>query len=110
MEKKLRALMAKLCDCQTMCKYCFNACLEEDDVQMMTGCIKLDVECAEICGMALSALAYEGEFIAEILKVCADACERCAGECGKHRYIHCIECAKACRECAGECRTYAYAA
>ncbi len=74
---------------------------------MMTSCIRLDVECAEICGMAMSALAYEGEFTENILKICIEACAKCAEECGRHKYIHCLECAKACRDCADACIAYA---
>lgn len=103
MEKKLMDLIEKLCDCQAACKYCFNACLEEENVAMMTRCIKLDVECAEICGLALSSVAYEGGFTTEILRICAASCRTCAEECRKHDVEHCIECAKACEECAKAC-------
>ena len=99
-------LMERIFDCQSMCKYCFNACLEEKDVYMMTRCIKLDVECAEICGMAASSVAYNGDFTREMLEVCINACEMCAKECRKHDKMHCIECAKACEECAKACRSY----
>lgn len=106
MERAMTTLIEKLCECQAMCKYCFNACLEEDNVQMMTRCIKLDVECAEICGLAISSVSYEGGFTPGILKICAEACRKCAEECRKHQYIHCLECAKACEECAKACETY----
>lgn len=106
MEIESLKLLEKICECQTTCKYCFNACLEEKDVHMMTRCIKLNVECAEVCGLTISSLAYESEFSAEVLKLCIHACEKCAEECGKHQYIHCIECAKACRECAEACQAY----
>ena len=106
MEERTVSLIEKLCECQTACKYCFNACLNEEDVAMMTRCIKLDVECAEICGLALSSTAYAGGFTNEILRVCISACRKCAEECRKHDHIHCIECAKACEECAAACEEY----
>ncbi len=92
--------------CQTACKYCFNACLEEEAIAMMRRCIKLTVECADICEVTASSLAYTGDFTPEVLDVCIKACERCADECRNHGYLHCLECAKACRECADYCREY----
>lgn len=106
MEKNAIKLMEHIYDCQAMCKYCFNACLEEKDVHMMTRCIKLDVECAEICGMTASSVAYNGDFTREMLEICINACEMCASECRGHDKMHCIECAKACEECAKACRRY----
>ena len=35
-------LAHKISECILMCNYCFNACLEEDDVKMMKECIRLD--------------------------------------------------------------------
>lgn len=106
MERKAMKLMEKIVECQAMCKYCFNACLEEENVAMMTRCIKLDVECAEICGLTSSSISYEGDFSREILAICINACEMCAAECRRHDKLHCIECAKACEECAKACREY----
>lgn len=54
MDKKTLNLAYKLAYCQGLCNYCFNACLEEKDIQMMKDCIKYDKECAEICGTAFS--------------------------------------------------------
>ena len=108
MEKETLSLIEKLCECQAMCKYCFNACLEEENVAMLTKCIKYDVECAEICEMAISSLSYEGDFSKDIIKLCIEACNKCAKECRKHDHMHCIECAKACEDCAKACGSSSY--
>lgn len=100
------SLLEIIYDCQTKCKYCFNACLEEEDINRMRRCIKLDIACSEICELTASSLIYAGDFTAEILSVCIKACEECAEECSKHQYIHCLECAKACRMCAESCKGY----
>src|SRR2546430_13519611 len=38
-----------------------------------------------------------------LCQLCADVCNACADECGKHNVDHCRECAKTCRHCAEEC-------
>ncbi|WP_240040798.1 four-helix bundle copper-binding protein [Pseudocnuella soli] len=43
----------------------------------------------------------------ELCRLCADACEACAAECGQHQHDHCQQCAQACRACAEECRRMA---
>lgn len=106
MDKHMYDLINELAECQAACNFCFNACLEEADVQMMTRCIKLDKDCSEICGLALSLVASDSEFSEDILELCIAACEACAEECKKHNYEHCQECAKACQKCAEACRNY----
>lgn len=99
-------LVSELAACIAKCNHCFKSCLEESEVQMMAKCIKLDKECAEICSLALSLVSSDSEFVKAILKVCAEACEKCGQECKKHAYPHCQECAKACESCAAVCRAY----
>jgi len=106
MEKKKLDLVKQLANCQAMCNYCFNACLNEEDVKMMKGCIKLDKDCSEICGLALSLVASDSAFTAEILKLCAEVCQKCADECKKHNNTHCQDCARACQECSEACKNY----
>lgn len=100
METKIRDLIDRLAICQAKCNYCLNACLHEEDVKMMTKCIKLDKDCAEICSLTLSLFASDSDFKNDIVKLCIDACEKCGEECGKHDYEHCQHCAEACRKCA----------
>ncbi len=107
MERKMSSLVQALAECHAACNHCFNSCLEEKDVHMMTNCIKQDKECAEVCIMASSLVASNSGLTKEILHLCISACEMCANECKKHHYDHCQECAKACSECAEACRAYA---
>lgn len=106
MEKKEMYLTGVLANCQAMCNYCFDACLHEEDVKMMTKCIKLDKECAEICNLALSLLASNSSFTKEVLQLCITACTKCGEECKKHQNEHCQKCAKACEDCAEACKSY----
>ena len=42
-------LIAALNNCVTECNHCATACLDEQDVKMLSKCIKLDIDCADIC-------------------------------------------------------------
>lgn len=106
MKANVLSLLNFIYECQTKCKYCFNACLEEEKIDMMRRCLKLTVECADICDLTASSLSYEGDFTEDVLAVCIKACHDCGQECRKHEYLHCIECAKACEECVRACKEY----
>lgn len=106
MRPESKILVAALGECIHLCNDCHDACLDEKDVMMMTGCIRLDKECAEICLATLALVHRGGHFMADMLALCAKACEACAEECSKHSEDHCRECARACRECAKICRDF----
>lgn len=91
--------------CATACNHCAVACLEEEDVQQLTKCIRLDLECAIICRTTAELLSVASVYSQQICKICADICNACADECEKHAakgLEHCKECAEACRLCAKE--------
>ena len=94
-------------DCAVACDHCATACLSEKDVARMAQCIRLDMDCAAICRLAVAYMSRGSEFAADICDLCADICEACAKECSLHPMAHCQECAKACRRCAQECRKMA---
>ena len=74
---------------------------------MMARCIQLDLECAAICYAAAQLMSVGSDKAKQICMICADICEACGDECGKHETEHCQECAKACKQCAEECRKMA---
>ena len=39
--------------CMMACNNCYNACLDEENVAMMTKCIRLDRQCADICALRM---------------------------------------------------------
>lgn len=43
--------------CVTACSHCATACLKESDVKMMSRCIALDMDCAQICAVTAAAMA-----------------------------------------------------
>lgn len=95
-------------ECAIECEHCSTACLQEDDVKMMSKCIQLDRDCADICALTARLLARGSEHGMHLMKECAEVCEKCAEECEKHSHMeHCKACAEACRRCAEECRSMA---
>jgi hypothetical protein len=67
-------------------------------------CIRLDIDCAEICRLATGFMARGSSFAQELCLACADVCEACGKECRKFPMAHCQACADACVRCADECR------
>ena len=99
-----KKLISTLNECAVECNHCTSACLDEQDVKMLAKCIKLEIDCAEICRLAISFLARGSEHADHILKECSEICEACAKECEKHANMeHCKKCAEACRKCAEAC-------
>lgn len=93
--------------CALACDQCGTACLAEDDPKPMARCIALDMDCASACRFAAGLMARDGEFASSACAMCAEICEACGAECGKHDMDHCKACAEACRRCAEECRRMA---
>lgn len=71
-------LLKVLHECMTECNHCFDACLKEDDVKMMAECIRLDRECADMCGYLEQAISRNSPFVKQLAQVCAEICEPAA--------------------------------
>jgi hypothetical protein len=100
-------LLTILAECSFACNACSTACLEEKDVRMMSDCIKLDMDCAQICELTAAFFGRGSAHTIHIMKECAEICSQCADECGKHADMdHCKRCAEACRKCAKACLAY----
>ena len=102
--EKNRQLLEALNNCAAECNHCATACLGETDVKMLARCIRLDIDCAEICQLTAAYVARDSGHVNHLLKECADICEACAEECEKHSHMeHCRQCAAVCRQCAEAC-------
>ena len=72
-------------------------------------CIRLDLDCADVCEVTGRVLSRQTEYDAEltraVLEACASACRRCGAECESHAgmHEHCRICAEACRRCEEAC-------
>jgi hypothetical protein len=97
-------LLEALGKCAAACNHCATACLNEEDVHMLNRCIRLDLDCADICRLTAAFVARGSEHANHLLKECAEICEACAEECEKHAHMeHCRLCAEACHHCADAC-------
>jgi hypothetical protein len=95
--------------CAATCTSCADACLGEAMVQELVRCIRLNLDCADICeatGRVLARqTAFEPQQVRHMLEACAAACRLCADECERHaeHHEHCRVCADACRRCEQAC-------
>lgn len=96
--------------CADICRSCADACLGEAMVADLVQCIRLDLDCADLCdAFAAVAIRRAGGNVPVIdiaSQACEAACRRCAEECERHASMHehCRMCAEACLECAEACR------
>ncbi len=96
--------------CAQACTACADACLGEPMVQQLTRCIRLDLDCADVCAatgaVATRRTGSDEEVIRRMLAACETACRICAEECGRHAgmHEHCRICAEACGRCERTCR------
>lgn len=100
-------------ECAQTCIACADACLAEKSVDALRLCIRLNLDCADVCettGHLLSRVSQgPSPTVAQALvQACALACAECAAECEKHAKTmnmeHCRICADACRRCEAACR------
>jgi hypothetical protein len=109
------ALVRAAAECTYVCTTCADACLEESNATELRKCIRLNLDCAEICSVTAKLIARPGpqdqSLLQAQLEACAAACRACAQECEHHADAmeHCRVCAEACRECAEACERMASA-
>lgn len=104
---KNQVILDVLSDCINHCNHCADACLGEDNVEMMVDCIRTDRACAAVCSALADVLPTQFSNVQGLVNYCAEICEACAEECSKHEHYHCQACSKACQKCAAACRAYA---
>jgi hypothetical protein len=96
--------------CAQTCTSCADACLAEEMVRELRQCIRLNVDCADVCAatatLAARRTGSNEEVIRKMLDACVTACRMCAEECERHASMHehCRICAAACRECELACQ------
>jgi len=96
--------------CAQSCTACADACLSEDDIAELRRCVRLDLDCADICrttgAIATRRTETSERVLLQLLEVCANVCQLCAEECELHaaHHEHCKICAGECRRCEESCR------
>ena len=97
-------------DCAQSCTSCADACLGEEMVAQLTQCIRLNLDCADICSaaghIASRRTGSNEPIIQRVLAACEEACRLCAEECERHAdmHEHCRICAESCRRCEQACQ------
>src|SRR5258705_1330788 len=85
-------------DCDQACTVCADACLNEPTVKDLVRCIRLDLDCADICaatGRIVSRQSVSDTQRAQrLIAICGEMCRQCAEECERHaaRHAHCRVC------------------
>lgn len=97
--------------CAQSCTSCADACLGEESVAELVSCIRVNLDCVDVCEATARVLSrqtnFEPDLARPLLDACAQACRSCAQECEWHaehmKLEHCRICADACRRCERAC-------
>jgi Domain of Unknown Function (DUF326) len=105
----LAAAIDAMSDCAQACNADNAADLGEHNLAEMVTCIRLCLDCAEICtataGVTSRLVNYDPAILRPLLESCLAICRSCGDECERHAAMpHCRVCAQACRRCEQACR------
>ena len=100
--------IAALQDCAQSCTACADACLAEPDVAALAACIRLNLDCADVCATTARVLLRSSAMAETLLDACAQIARACADECARHagHHEHCRICERACRAADQACWEY----
>ena len=99
-----------LSDCAQACIADADDDLSEQNIAEMVKCIRLCLDCADICAATLRVVSRQTDYDANVsrpvLEACVATCKSCGDECERHAHMHehCRFCAEACRRCEQACR------
>ena len=99
-------------DCTQACIADTDADLGEQNVTEMVTCIRLCLDCADICTATAAVISrpagYDAAVAGPLLEACVAICKSCGDECERHARMHehCRVCAEACRRCEQACREF----
>jgi uncharacterized membrane protein len=99
-----------LSDCSQACIADADGDLREQNLPEMVTCIRLCLDCADVCAATLGVVtrqtARDATVTRLLLEACAAVCKSCGDECERHaeHHEHCRICAQACRRCEQACR------
>lgn len=91
-------------ECADACDNCATAFLDEKNIDELANCIRIGLDCADICRTASALMSRGSDFIELICSLCVTACVNCADECESEFNDYCRKCVAACRRCAEKCR------
>jgi hypothetical protein len=106
----LAATLDALSDCAQACAADADADLAEQNLAEMVRCIRLCLDCTDVCTATLGVVSrqtdYDPTITRPLLQACVATCNSCGDECARHapHYEHCRACEQACRRCEQACR------
>jgi hypothetical protein len=106
----LAAAIDALSDCTEACIADTEADLNEPDLAEMVACIRLCLNCADVCAATMGVVTRQGEYDPNVtrplLEACIAICSSCGDECARHapHMPHCRVCEQVCRRCEQACR------
>ena len=106
----LAAAIDAMSDCAQACTADNAADLGEHNLAEMVRCIRLCLDCTDVCNAAQAVTSrlvdYDPAVLRPLLESCVAICKSCGDECQRHapHYEHCRACAEACRRCEQACR------
>ena len=106
----LIAAIDEMYACAQTCTSCADGCLAEQMVTELRQCIRLNLDCADVCAatatLAIRRTGSDEEVVRRMLSACITACRLCGEECQRHatQHEHCRICADACRKCEAACQ------
>ena len=105
----LAAAIYAMTDCAQACTADNAADLGEHDLAEMVRCIRLCLDCVDVCTATVGVVSrqkdYNAGLVRPLLQACVSICRSCGDECEQHVYMpHCRVCAEACRRCEKACQ------
>ena len=106
----LAATIDALSDCAQACAADTDADLSEQNLAEMVKCIRLCLDCTDVCTATLGVVSrqtyYDPTITRPLLEACIASCKSCGDECERHArmHAHCRVCEQACRRCEQACR------
>ena len=106
----LVATIDALDDCARACIADADSDLNEQNLSELVKCIRLCLDCADVCAATVRVTSRQTEYDAtltkSLLETCTATCKSCGDECERHAQMHdhCRVCAVACRRCEQACR------
>ena len=106
----LAAAIDAFSDCAQACTADADADLGEQNLAEMVKCIRLYLDCADVCTATIALVSRQADYDANVtrplLEACVAICTSCGDECERHarHYEHCRVCEQACRICERACR------
>lgn len=105
----LRGCIQACAACGQACAACADACLSEPQFAKLVRCVRLNLDCADLCTAATHILLRQTQpdarVLTSVLQAVVVAARVCGMECDRHagRHEHCRMCAMACQHCERAC-------